>query len=261
MSDDDIRVERHESAVVAIIDRAGSRNAIARETAARLETVIHEASADETVRAIIVTGAGEEVFVSGGDLRDFDKISKQPIGAQQVLEMGSTMHAFESCAVPVIAVVQGAALGGGCELTLSCDIVVAEAHATFSFRQAAMGLSTGWGGGTRLVERVGPLVASRLLLLGAKIDAQEARSIGLVTEVVESRQGLDRAMALVDSIAKLPRASVAGLKRMLQKVRAEHRGDALLREAEVFASLWGKADHRAAMDAFLHHMASGSSRS
>jgi enoyl-CoA hydratase/carnithine racemase len=251
MSEQGIRVERRGEASVAIIDRPGSKNAISRETADELEAFVQRASSDEQVRAIIITGEGTDVFVAGGDLRDFDTLSKQPVGAQQVLDMGSTMNALEHCSVPVIAAVQGAALGGGCELTLACDLVVAEQHATFSFRQAAMGLSTGWGGGSRLVERVGPMRAAQLLLLGAKVDAQRALELGLVADVVAPGTSLDRAVAWTERIARLPRASVAGIKRMLCDVRREHRGDALRMEAEVFASLWGQPDHLAAMDTFF----------
>ncbi len=245
-----LRVERHGVALVATIDRPATRNAIARETAQQLEVFFHQASDDESVRVAIVTGAGQDVFVAGGDLREFDAYARQPGGASHVIDMGSTTLAVEQCEVPVIAAVQGAALGGGCELALACDLVVAEEHATFSFRQAAMGLSTGWGGGTRLVERVGPMQAARLLLLGAKIDAAEAMRVGLVTQVTARGSSLQQAMTWAESVARLPRASVAGLKRMLGRVRQEHRGHALAREAEVFASLWGQPDHLAAMDAF-----------
>lgn len=251
MSERAIRVQRRGPALVATIDRPEAKNAIARTTARELEAVVHEACADESVRSLIITGAGPDIFVSGGDLRDFDTLAKEPIGAQQVLDMGAAMNALESCEVPAIAAVQGAAYGGGCELSLACDLVVAEEHASFSFRQAAMGLSTGWGGGVRLVERVGPMLAARLLLLGARVDAVEARDIGLVSHVVPRGASVEQAIAWTERIARLPRASVAGIKRMLRDVRSERRGDGLRKEAEVFASLWGGPDHVAAMDAFF----------
>jgi len=129
-------------------------------------------------------------------------------------------------------------------------MAIAEEHASFSFRQAAMGLSTGWGGGTRLVERVGPMQAARLLMLGTNIDAKEALQLGLVATLVTKGTSLTHALAWSDQISKLPRASIAGIKRMLRDVRREGRGNALRKEAEVFASLWGQADHLAAMEAF-----------
>ncbi|MFW5741127.1 MAG: enoyl-CoA hydratase/isomerase family protein [Myxococcota bacterium] len=251
MSESGVRVQERRAALVAVIDRPAAKNAIARETAKELERFVQRASDDERVRAAIITGSGVDVFVAGGDLRDFDELSKQALGAQEVLDMGAVVNALESCAVPTIAAVQGAAYGGGCELALACDLVVVEQHATFSFRQAAMGLSTGWGGGVRLVERVGPMHAAQLLLLGDRVDAVRARKLGLAAQVVPKGTSLDQALAWTERIARLPRASVAGIKRMLRDVRHEHRGDALRKEAEVFASLWGKADHLAAMEAFF----------
>ncbi|MCU0694692.1 MAG: enoyl-CoA hydratase-related protein, partial [Polyangiaceae bacterium] len=147
--------------------------------------------------------------------------------------------------------VQGIVLGGGCELALACDLVVMEEHAHLSFRQAAMGLSTGWGGGTRLIERVGQMAAARTLLLGASLPAREALALGLVTELVPTGDALARAEQMARAVAALPRSSIAGIKRMLCEVRRARRADALVREAEVFASLWGGPDHLKAMDAFF----------
>lgn len=251
MSESGIRVQMRGAALVAIIDRPEAKNAIARQTARELEAFVQRASAEPSVRAAVITGGGSDVFVAGGDLRDFDTLSRQPLGAQAVLDMGAVTNALESCAVPTIAAVQGAAYGGGCELTLACDLVVAEEHASFSFRQAAMGLSTGWGGGVRLVERVGSMQAAQLLLLGDRVDAPRALQLGLIAQVVPRGAALEQALAWTERISRLPRASVAGLKRMLRDVRREHRGDALRKEAEVFASLWGESDHLAAMNAFL----------
>lgn len=253
MSEQDpgLRIERRASASIITIDRPGARNALSRATARALEQALREVSADGTVRAVIITGAGHEVFAAGGDLRDFATLSHQAVGARDVLDMGQTMHAIESCEVPVLAAVQGMAFGGGCELTLACDLVLMEAHATLTFRQAAMGLSTGWGGGTRLVERIGPMAAARALFLGEPISAQDALAVGLVSAVVASGRAVEEALAWVSRIEHFPRAAIAGIKRMLRDVRSERRGAALEREAEVFASLWGKPDHRAAMDAFF----------
>jgi enoyl-CoA hydratase len=246
-----LRVERRGPALVATVDRPASRNAISRATMRALRAFADQASADPGVRAAIVTGAGQDVFVSGGDLRDFAELANREVGASEVLAMGECVAALERCAVPVLAAVQGVALGGGCELVLACDLAILERHASLWFRQAAMGLSTGWGGGTRLIERVGAMVAARVLLVGDPVDAEQALRIGLVTEVVATGCALDRCLEIAEAIAAHPRASVAGLKRMIFEVRRARRGDAHEREAEVFASLWGGAAHLAAMSAFF----------
>lgn len=249
--DHGLRIERRGSTSLITIDRPQARNALSRATAQELERTLLQASSDSSVRAVVITGAGQEVFAAGGDLRDFATLAHEAVGSRDVLDMGSTMHAIESCAVPVIAAVQGMAFGGGCELTLACDLVIMEAHATLTFRQAAMGLSTGWGGGTRLVERVGPMLAARALFLGDSIRAQDALSMGLVSAVVAQGRAVEEAHAWISRIERFPRAAIAGIKQMLCQVKSERRGHAFEREADVFASLWGKPDHLAAMDAFF----------
>ncbi len=259
-SDAGVKPSRVGSCLVLAIDRPERRNALSIATAGTLRRLVDEASADSSVRAVIITGTGSRVFVSGGDLHEFSALSGDPAGAGTVLEMGAVSSRIERCAVPVIAAVQGAALGGGCELLLACDLVVADARATFAFRQVAMGLSTGWGGGTRLVERVGPMRAARLLLTGEEIGAEQALEMGLVSEVTPPGKCLERALELAERMATHRRDSVAGIKRMLAGVREEGRGRALAREAEVFEMLWGGPGHRAAMEAFLGRTGPGGAR-
>jgi enoyl-CoA hydratase/carnithine racemase len=126
-----------------------------------------------------------------------------------------------------------------------------EGHAQLAFRHAKMGLSPAWGGMTRLVERVGPLEAARLLFTGEKIDAADAMRIGLVNEVVPRGGARDRALARIARIADNPRTTVAAMKRTLREVREARRGGAIERERAVFSERWGAPDHQRAMDAFL----------
>src|ERR1700751_3756561 len=126
---------------------------------------------------------------------------------------------MERAGVPGIPAVQGDAYGGGCELLLLCDLAIVESHAQLAFRHAKMGLSPAWGGLTRLVERVGPVEAARLLYTAEKIDAAEALRIGLCNEVVPRGSARARAIARVSRVAENPRGSVAALKRALREVR------------------------------------------
>jgi enoyl-CoA hydratase/carnithine racemase len=237
-------------AAVLTIDRPKTRNAIDRRLARRLGEAIRIASRDPRVRGVVLTAAGDETFVSGGDLNEIDELRKGGSGGREVLGMIEDLIACETCEVPVIAAVQGHVLGGGCELLLLCDLVIAEEHATFSFKHAKMGLSPAWGGLTRLVERSGPLEAARLLFTAERIDAAEALRIGLVNEVVPKGTARSRGIARVGRIADNPRGSVAALKRALREVRQARRADALDRERGVFSERWDGPDHRDAMDAF-----------
>jgi enoyl-CoA hydratase len=235
---------------VLTLDRPATHNAIDAELARALVDAIRLASEDPSVRGIVLTGAGERTFSSGGDLNMLIALTQQ--GADEsraLLAIGDDLAICERADVPVIAAVQGDVYGGGCELLLLCDLVIVESHASLAFRHAKMGLSPAWGGLTRLVERVGPIEAGRLLYTAEKIDAAEAVRIGLVNEVVPKGTSRARAIARVARVADNPRATVAALKRALHEVREARRGAAIERERSTFVERWGAADHKDAMRA------------
>jgi enoyl-CoA hydratase/carnithine racemase len=252
--DPPLRVESVGDAVVITLNRPAKHNAIDEALARDLVCALRDAGQDPYVRGIVLTGAGDRTFTSGGDLDMLAALSLDqgtpragPGGGHPVLEMGDELAACERSDVPVIAAVQGDAYGGGCELLLLCDLVIVESHAELAFRHAKMGLSPAWGGLTRLVERVGPIEAARLLYTAEKIDAAEALRIGLCNEVVPRGAARARAVARVARIADNTRSAVAALKRGLREVREARRGAAMERERAVFTERWGGADHRDAM--------------
>jgi len=257
-----LRVESVGDAAVLTLDRPAKHNAIDGGLARALVDAIRAASADPAVRGIVITGAGERTFTSGGDLNMLAELigsTNEAAEGSPVLAMGEELAACERAEVPVIAAVQGDAYGGGCELLLLCDLVIVESHAQLAFRHAKMGLSPAWGGLTRLVERVGPIEAARLLFTAEKIDAAEALRIGLVNEVVPKGAARARAIARVARIADNPRPTVAALKRGLREVREARRGAATERERAIFVERWGGPDHQQAMSAFLAKGGAGSS--
>jgi enoyl-CoA hydratase len=242
-----LRVATEGAVRVLTIDRPHRKNAIDKATADALCDAIEAVSAEADVRGVVLTAAGDDVFVAGGDLKEIQDLVERGSDGEEVLATGRALGAIERCAVPVIAAVQGAVFGGGCELVLLCDLVVAEAHATFAFRHAKMGLSPAWGGLTRLLERVGPLEAARLLYTAESIPALDAQRIGLISEVVDKGASVARAKQLIARMADNARTSVAALKRALVDVRAARRASAVAIEERAFKDRWGGADHRAAM--------------
>lgn len=242
-----LRIESIGDAAVITIDRPRTKNALDRATARRLGEAVRAASHDPQVRGIVLTGAGADVFVSGGDLKEFKGLAEGEGGGEAVLAMGDDLAAIEACDVPVVAAVRGQVLGGGCELVLLCDYVIVERHASFSFRHAKMGLTPAWGGLTRLVERVGPQEAARLLFTAERVGAEDAVRIGLAAEVVDTGAALSRAVAQVNRIADNPRGTVAAIKRALGAVRDARRGGSIARERAIFADMWGAPDHQRAM--------------
>jgi enoyl-CoA hydratase len=246
-----LAVETIGDAAILTLDRPETHNAIDRALADLLVEAITLAGHDPRVRGIIITGAGDRTFMSGGDLNMLVDLMKGDNRGEPVLELGDALAVVERVPVPVIAAVPGDAYGGGCEFLLLCDMVVLESHAGLAFRHAKMGLSPAWGGLTRLVERVGPIEAGRLLYTAEKIDAAEALRIGLVNEVVPKGASRARAQRIVARIADNPRTTVTALKRALREVREARRGFAVDREREAFSDRWGGADHKDAMNAFL----------
>ena len=245
-----LSVQHLDAALVITFERPDARNALSRAMIRSLAESIDQASADASIRSVIITAVGD-VFVAGGDLREFAGLMLSPTGVHEVLGMGTSLLAIERCDVPVIAAVQGTAFGGGCELLLACDLTIMEAQAQLSFRQAAMGLSSAWGGSVRLIERVGPMRAAQLMLLGEPIGARQAAEWNVVSLETPAGTCLDRALEWTRTIARHPRAAIAGCKRALRCAREARRGDGFEREAEIFASLWNGPDHKTAMDSFL----------
>jgi enoyl-CoA hydratase/carnithine racemase len=235
--------------MVLTVDVKATRNAIDRALARSIADAIGLAEQDGQVRGIVITGVGP-TFLSGADLNMLAALPQARGGGAEVLGMFDDLAACERCNLPVAAAVQGDVFGGGCELLLLCDFVIIEEHVQLAFRHVKMGLSPAWGGTSRLVERVGPLEATRLLLTGEKISAAEALRIGLANDVVPRGAARDLALARVARIADNPRTTVAAMKRTLREVREARRGAEREREREAFSERWGDADHQRAMDAF-----------
>ncbi len=244
-----IREETIAHARVVTLARPEKRNALSSELAKALGDAVRRAAADEDVRAIVLAADGP-VFAAGGDLDELATIVDDPDGASRVLAIGDELEAILACPVPVIAAVAGDVYGGGCELLLQCDLAVMEPRARLSFRHARMGLSPAWGGTARLVERVGPTSAARLLYTAATIGAEEAARIGLVTEVAPDGGAIAAATALAAQIASADRAVIAAQKALLRSVLATARSASKALEGETFRRLWGGRAHVRAMQRF-----------
>lgn len=243
--------ERTDGATAALLTlaRPEKKNALSSEMVTSLVEALTRANEDARVRAIVL-GADGDVFAAGGDLDEIAAALASPEGANEIVAMGARLRVLEEIDLPVLMAVSGDVYGGGCELTLMGDVVVLEEHARLSFRHARMGLAPAWGGTSRLLERVGPTVAARMLFTAERIDAATADRTGLVTEVVEKGAATERCVAIAKEIAKAARSTIGGQKRGLQRARAAMRGaEAAAVEADVFRSLFGREANLAAMKA------------
>jgi enoyl-CoA hydratase len=191
------------------INRPERRNAIDTPTMHALAALLPRLADDARLRALIITGAGTEAFCSGGDLNDFSERLTAEQGAAMVTLMGDALLLLERLPVPVIAAINGYALGGGSELALACDLRVIDERAQLGFVHLRRGLIPGWGGGQRLLRAVGYARALELLLLAEPLDAESLVELGLVVDVTPPGEALTGAFALARSAARHDRAAVA----------------------------------------------------
>lgn len=247
-----IRYEQQANGIVVVtINRPEVRNALNWAAMHALADAVARAEADPTLRALILTGAGGKAFISGGDVRDLHGDVSEAAGLRQHDLMATTLDRLAALPVPVIAALEGATRGGGCEVALACDLRLAAEDATLGFAQISMAVTPGWGGAGRLIALVGYARAMELLLTGHIISAQEALTLGLINDVCPSGEALRCALSLAEQIARAPRLAVRGVKEVLRGHLTLPAEAARAHERQVFARLWAGADHAEASTAFL----------
>lgn len=172
------------------VNRPEQRNPLSRAVLARLRGVF-EAHRDAELSLALLTGAGERSFAAGGDLRDLEQV-RTPDAARALFDLGNgAMQAIRSFPVPVVAALNGYAIGGGAELALACDVRIAAAHARIGFVQGTLNIPTAWGGGSDLVATLGPARGLELLCSARVLTAQEAQALGLVQGVADDGEAFE----------------------------------------------------------------------
>lgn len=232
------------------VNRPDKLNALNAEVIRELGQVAAAIADDSAVKGVILTGAGEKAFVAGADIAELADLA--PAAARATAEEGQqAFDRFEQGGKPVIAAINGFALGGGLELAMACHVRIAAEHAKFGQPEVKLGLCPGYGGTVRLPRLVGRGRAIELLLTGAMIDAAEAHRIGLVNRVVPQAELLSTARQLLEAmLANAPLALVACLESVHTGLDLAQ-ADALVHEAEQFGTLFGTADMKEGTAAFL----------
>lgn len=246
-----IKFEKDDKIGILTVNRPERKNAIDVGTMLELKEVVHQIEKEKEVLALVLTGSGEEAFISGGDLKYFQTLDNLYKGREMSILCGNLLDSIEGLDIPVIAGINGYAFGGGCEFALACDYRVASREAKFGFRQINMGIMSSWGGGKRLVRTLGKSKALMLMLTGGIISAEEALTIGLVDKVVEKIEVLQTAKDLAKRISKNAPLSIRFIKRFLNSCTDMTSRDANLLETEMFSILWGSEDHNEAVEAFF----------
>lgn len=207
-----VLVERVGHAMVVTINRPHVLNAVDTEVARLLGAAIEEATDDDAVWAVVLTGAGDRAFCAGADLKAMAR--GEVTTAPDHAEWGFAGFVDHFTPVPVIAAVDGFALGGGTELCLASDVVVASSRSHFGLPEVRRGIIAGGGGLLRLPEQIAPKLAMQLIFTGEEIGATEAARFGLVNEVVDPGQSLDRALAIAAAICENAPLAVQASKRV-----------------------------------------------
>lgn len=247
---EDILVTTDGPVCLVTIHRPKVLNALSARVIEELSTALNRLRSDETIRAVILTGAGDRAFVAGADIAAMAQLS--PAEAEAFAARGH--HVGDLIATlpqPVLAAVNGFALGGGLELALACDILLASRSAKLGQPEVNIGVMPGFGGTQRLIRRVGIGHASRLIFGGDPITAEEGAAIGLVDVLCEPASLLADAMTLAKKIATRAPLAVAASKKALHASFDLSLTDANRLEQRLFGQLFASADQREGMAAFL----------
>jgi enoyl-CoA hydratase/carnithine racemase len=243
-----VQVQIREDAVAVVrIQRPEFKNALNSAVREQLAASFRQLSVDERVRSIVLTG-GEQCFVAGADIREFAQASPIEMYRRHTEYL---WDAIARCPKPVIAAVNGFALGGGCELAMHCDIIVAGQSARFGQPEVKLGLMPGAGGTQRLIRAVGKFQAMRIALTGCLVPAPEALAMGMVSEVVSDERTLPRALELAAEIAALPPLAVAQIKEVMLLGADLPLDSALALERKAFQLLFDSRDQKEGASAFL----------
>jgi enoyl-CoA hydratase/carnithine racemase len=233
------------------IDRPGALNAINFEVMDALEAALVRFNEERDLRAMILRGAGSKAFISGGDLKEFAPLKSHEDAAAMAERMHEILSAFELIDGWVIACINGAAFGGGCETLLAADFRVASSDATLGFTQTRFGVPCGWGGMTRLTEHVGRTKTMKWLARSEILDATRAQEEGLVDEIFAPGDLVEQTEAFALSMCNHSREMIEALKHMSIFGRELPRSAALAAEIEPFAELWASDEHHRRVEAFL----------
>ena len=245
-----ILLEKKGLYAVATINRPKALNALNSEVLSDLDELVRTVSADADIRALVITGSGEKAFVAGADIGEMSTLT--PAEGEAFGKHGNDVfRKLETLPIPTIAAVNGFALGGGCELSMSCDIRLCADTAVFGQPEAGLGITPGFGGTQRLARLVSPGMAKQLIYTAKNIKADEAYRIGLVNAVYPLDELLPAAEKMAETIAKNAPIAVRACKKAINDGLQTDMDRAIEIEEELFGSCFETEDQKNAMGAFL----------
>jgi enoyl-CoA hydratase len=244
-----ILVDRRDRVAVITINRPEKRNALNIQTRAEGAAILDELRNDDSIRVVIFTGAGDKAFIAGADIAEF--AGRSALQQRAIMMERGLFNAIDTFPKPVIAMVNGYCLGGGCELALACDIRIASETASFGQPEINLGIIPGGGGTQRLPRLVGEGKAMEMILTGEIIKAEEAFRCGLVNQVVPADQLEARTMEVANRIAEKSPIALRLAKEAVKLASRSNLDEGLRREVDVFALCFSSEDKDEGVKAFL----------
>jgi enoyl-CoA hydratase len=244
-----VLLDRRDRVAVITINRPEKRNALNIQTRAEGAAILDELRADDSVRVVIITGAGDKAFIAGADIAEF--ADRTAISQREIMLERGLFNAVDTFPKPIIAMVNGYCLGGGCEVALACDIRVASETASFGQPEINLGIIPGGGGTQRLPRLVGEGKAMEMILTGEIIDAQTAFNLGLVNHVVPADQLEIKTMEIANRIAEKSPIALRLAKEAIKLASRSNLDEGLRREVDLFALCFSSADKDEGVKAFL----------
>lgn len=245
-----ILLEKKGNVAIATIDRPKALNALNSEVLNDLNTLVDTVNADPEIRVLILTGSGEKAFVAGADIGEMSSLSKAE-GEAFGKKGNDVFRRIETLPIPVIAAVNGYALGGGCELSMACDIRIANDTAVFGQPETGLGITPGFGGTQRLARLIGPGMAKQFIYSARNIKADEALRIGLVNAVYPAEELMAAAEKLAETIARNAPIAVRACKKAINEGLEQPMDEAIVLEEKLFGSCFETDDQKEGMGAFL----------
>ena len=244
-----IKYEENENIAIITINRPKALNALNSQVLTELDATLDKIDTDK-IRAVIITGAGQKSFVAGADIGEMSTLSKSE-GEAFSKKGNDVFRKIETLDIPVIAAINGFALGGGCEIAMSCDIRICSDNAIFGQPEVGLGITPGFGGTQRLARLVGMGMAKQMIFTGQNIKAEEAKRIGLVNDIYPLNELMNEAMKLANAIAKNGAFAVKSSKRAINEGMQLDIDKAIKLEEKIFGECFNTEDQKELMKAFL----------
>jgi enoyl-CoA hydratase len=250
MNFETMNLQKQDTVAVLTISRPQALNALSRQVLQELDAALEQIEKDTSVKALVITGAGEKAFVAGADIKEISELNEST--ANEFAQLGQNVFLkIERCRVPVIAAVNGYALGGGLELALACDFIYASSNAVLGLPETTLGLMPGFGGTVRLSRIAGLSVAREMIFSGLSISAEEALQKKLINKVVPQPSLLEEVMKVALQISKRAPLAVASAKKSTFESYDLSILQAMQHEASIFAKLFSTEDVKEGTQAFL----------